>query len=335
MQQDAIIRAYVALDAPGMTTCCVIGGAGFIGSHVTRLLANTERKVIVLGRRATPARRLPDNVSYVSGDYGNVPLLTSLLLGVDELIDLAYSTVPQTSFADPVYDIGSNLPVAVDLLKEAVSAGLKKVLLVSSGGTVYGLARSMPIPENHPTNPVSPYGITKLTIEKYGLMFHHNFHLPVVIVRPGNAYGEDQPPFLGQGFLSTAMHSICQGRPIMLYGENGTTRDYLHVSDMASGIVAALSLGSVGETYNIGSGHGRSNRDVLHSIEPLVKKAGRRLAIEVVPHRTFDVPANVLDATKLGTLGWQPKVAFEDGIGAMWAAISQKYAGDQRRTSQE
>jgi len=302
--------------------CCVIGGAGFIGSHVTRLLANMGREILVLGRRTKPDKDLPKNVSYVSGDYGNHAVLKDLLSGVAEVIDLAYATVPQTSFADPVFDIVSNLPASVGLLQEAASAGVRKVVLVSSGGTVYGVARSLPISEDHPTNPISPYGITKLTIEKYGGMYDVVADLPVVIVRPGNAYGEEQRAFSGQGFIATAMHSIIRGKEISIFGEQGTVRDYVHVSDVATGIVAALQHGKRGNAYNIGSGIGKSNLDVLREIEPLARSLGYALRTTTLPTRRFDVPANVLDIRKLaGISDWRPQVDFSSGIERVWSAV--------------
>ena len=146
--------------------CCVIGGAGFIGVHLTRLLVASGREVVIVGRRTTPPGPLPPGARYVSCDYGERARLRSILAGSAEVIDLAYSTVPQTSFADPVFDIVSNLPPSVGMLQEAVTAGVERVVLGSSGGTVYGIAETLPIREDHPTNPISPYGITKLAIEK-------------------------------------------------------------------------------------------------------------------------------------------------------------------------
>lgn len=112
--------------------CCVIGGAGFIGTHVSRILLEAGRDVLVLGRRLQPDNSLASKVTYVSGDYGSRAVLKNLFVGVAEVIDLAYSTVPQTSFADPVYDILSNLPASVGLLQEAAAADIRKVVLVAT-----------------------------------------------------------------------------------------------------------------------------------------------------------------------------------------------------------
>jgi UDP-glucose 4-epimerase len=300
----------------------VIGGAGFIGTYVTRQLLASGRDVTVVGRRRAFRLALPMRVRYVEGDYGEGELLRTVLTGADAVLDLAYATVPQTSFADPVFDIVSNLPASVQLFQVAADLGVRRVLLVSSGGTVYGVASSLPIREDHPTNPISPYGITKLTIEKYAGMFGVTNDLDVVIVRPGNAYGEGQQPFSGQGFIATAMHSIINGRPVEVFGQTGTIRDYVHVSDIAAGIVAALDLGAAGEIYNIGTGEGRTNLDVLAALEPFAGAAGYEIATTFSAVRPFDVPANVLDSSRLAdATGWRPQVAFPDGISRAWAAV--------------
>jgi UDP-glucose 4-epimerase len=242
-----------------------------------------------------------------------------MLAGADEVIDLAYSTAPQTSFADPIFDIVSNLPASVGLLQESLAAGIRKVVLVSSGGTVYGVARSLPIREDHATRPISPYGITKLAIENYGWMFKALSNLPVVVVRPANAYGEGQRTLSGQGFIAAAMHSITEGHAVDVFGESGTVRDYIHVTDVAAGIVAALESGVPGMAYNIGTSEGRTNIEILEMIKPLAAAAGLGVKIRHLPARNFDVPANCLDSGRLRSIsGWRPRVSLQDGIRRLW-----------------
>ena len=273
-----------------------------------------------------PSRPLPAGVNYLAGDYGDPYFLRGVLQGVDEVVMLAYSSVPKSSFEDPVRDILDNLPAEVKLFELACTLGIKKLAFVSSGGTVYGKALTLPMNEMHPTNPISPYGITKLATEKYALMFHEIESLPVVCVRPGNAYGEGQKPFAGQGFLATAIVSILQGREIVLFGETGTVRDYVHVDDVARGIVACLDCGEPGECYNVGSGIGLNNREVLEALAPLARAAGKELRINSVPARRFDVPSNVLDASKLTLAsGWRPEVSFPEGIERTWRWYLQEY----------
>jgi UDP-glucose 4-epimerase len=303
-----------------MRHCCVIGGTGFIGSHVVDLLCSSAREITVVGRNSHPSRPLPRGVRYVSGDYGDKNLLLDVLRGRDEVIDLAYSTVPKTSFEDPVRDILSHLPASVTLFEVASTLDIKKLVFVSSGGTVYGKATKVPIDESHATNPISPYGITKLAIEKYALMFNDLKKLPVVCVRPGNAFGEGQRPFVEQGFVATAIASILRNRPIALFGETGTVRDYVYVTDVARGIVAALDNAPPGFCYNIGSGIGRSNSEVLDAIRTLAEPAGFEPQVAVYAPRSFDVPVNILDSSKLSReTGWRVSVPFEEGIGRAWA----------------
>ncbi len=303
--------------------CCLIGGSGFIGSHLASLLAASGRELIVVGRSAAPIRKLPLGAKYVCGDYGDPQLLRKLVSQTDEVVDLAYATVPQTSFADPIFDIQANLLPSVSMLRSAAEAGLRRVVLVSSGGTVYGVARSLPINEEHPTDPISPYGITKLTIEKYGLMLRRLTGLPMIIVRPGNAFGPGQIPEAGQGFIATAIARILSNREVTIYGQEGAIRDYVHVTDVARGITSALEHGQPGRCYNIGTGVGKSNLDVLRTIEPLASTHGRRIELRVAERRGFDVPVNILDSSRLREVsGWIPRVPFEAGIEETWNFLS-------------
>lgn len=302
-----------------MKHCCVIGGGGFIGGHVVEKLILRQRRVTIIDTNPTPSRPVPDGVNYVIGDYGEKSFLKRALHDVDEIIHLAYSTVPKTSFDDPVEDIRNNLPATVTLLEAASTIGVDKFILMSSGGTVYGKVDQLPIRENYPTNPISPYGITKLATEKYAMMYSSLKGLPVICVRPGNAFGEGQKPFVGQGFVSTAIASILKGREVTIFGEAGTVRDYIHVSDIADGVIAILEHGRVNSCYNIGTGIGRTNKDILDAIAPLAESTGLKVQVNALPPRPFDVPVNVLDSTRLtNETGWEPAVVFEEGIAKTW-----------------
>jgi UDP-glucose 4-epimerase len=301
----------------------VIGGAGFIGRELCLRLAQQGRTVVILGRSTVPDPRLTATCRYVCGDFGNLGDLRSVLTPGCDVIQLAYATVPRTSFGDPVFDLQANLPASVALLQEAARCGVRRLLLVSSGGTVYGDPLRLPIPEDHPTRPISPYGITKLTIESYGLMFHRTAELPVLIVRPANAYGEAQRTGVGQGFIAAAIEAVRAGRPVEVYGPQGTVRDYIHVDDVASGLQAALDHGEVGAVYNLGTGQGASNLELLEALEPLAAAEGLAVRCSHLPERRFDVRANVLDASRLSAVsGWRPQVDLADGLGRCWRAAA-------------
>lgn len=311
--------------------CCVVGGAGFVGSHLVKALLNSGREVTVLDKK--PARRsaIPPLVRYVRGDCTRYDVLDAALEGATEVVDLAYATFPKTSFDNPVDDILNNLPPSVRLLEAARGARVRKMVVVSSGGTVYGKAQQTPIDEDHPTRPISPYGITKLALEKYAQMFHQLHDLPVVVVRPANAYGEGQRPFIGQGFIATAMGAISLKQHVVVYGRNGTVRDYVHAEDIASGIIAALDKGRPGLAYNIGTGVGRTNRQVLNAIEKIVRPAGFPVRVKTEATRGFDVPVNVLSSERLQEqTGWRPRVVWEDGLKRTWDWVQNSWQSHGR-----
>ena len=296
------------------TGCLVLGGGGLIGSYLVPKLVQSGRRVTVLGRSATPRHLLPKGVTYISGDFGDHDLINPLLDTHNEIIHLAYASVPNISFDDPLADLLQNLLPAVQLFIEVAARG-GKLVLVSSGGTVYGEAVSLPISENHPTHPISPYGVTKLTLEKYAHLYSVTHGLDVITVRPANAYGEGQRPFLGQGFIATAMAFAMQGEPVKIFNKQGAVRDYVYVGDIAEGILAAVDRGRSGETYNIGSGVGRSNRNVLDDMATMMQEIGCAIRIEYAPERVFDVNANVLDSSKLQHhTGWAPQMSFDEGL---------------------
>lgn len=295
----------------------VIGGGGFIGAHLVPLLIQSGRRVTVLGRRPQPTNELPLGATYLAEDFGDIGGICSLLDSHQEIIHLAYATVPNTSFENPLADLEENLPPTVRLFAEIAERG-GRLVLVSSGGTVYGEARQLPISEEHPTHPISPYGVTKLTLENYARLYGVTHGLKYVCVRPSNAYGVGQRPFMGQGFVATAIASALKGMPVRIFGASGTVRDYLNVCDLATGILAALEHGLLSETYNLGSGVGFSNLDVLESLSPILAGFGCRMLIEHLPERPFDVHANVLDSSRLfRDTGWRPAVDFKDGLAEM------------------
>lgn len=292
----------------------LIGGAGFIGLNLIPLLLSSGREITVVGRRNFEGQLFPQGVEYVRGDFADLALLTRLLNSHDEVIHLANASVPNTSHENPLTDLFENLVPSVQLFSEVAKRGLK-LLLVSSGGTVYGEAEDQNINESHPTRPISPYGLTKLTLENYAKLYSITKDLNYLCVRPSNAYGVGQIPFKGQGFISTAVASIISEKAVDIYGPSGSIRDYLYITDLVKGILKVLDQGKSGETYNIGSGKGRSNIDVIFQMEPLIKEMGYIVNINHLPDRKFDVKYNCLDCAKINKhTGWSPEISFQDGL---------------------
>jgi len=152
-------------------------------------------------------------------------------------------------------------------------------------------------------------------LENYAYLYAVTHGLKFVCLRPSNAFGIGQRPFAGQGFIPTAIASAMRGEPIRIFGQGKIVRDYIYVSDLAAGIVCALESGRLSEIYNLGSGVGRSNADVIDAISLLMKERGSKVSVQYLSERAFDVKANVLDSTKLQAhTSWQPEVEFVDGL---------------------
>lgn len=302
-------------------TCCLAGGGGFIGRTLARLLADRGRTVRVLDRGPDAPASLDPRVEYVQCDVSDAAGLVTALAGATELVDLSYASPARATFSNPIAEVLANVPVSVGVMQAAVALKLRRYVYVSSGGTVYGEQQVLPITEAAVPMPVSPYGITKLTVERYAFLMHHHHQLPSVVVRPGNAYGPEQQPFTGQGFIATAVGSVLARKPITVFGQRGTVRDYVHVADVASAIAAALDQGVPGRVYNVGTGVGLDNADILEMIRAHAGPAGFPVLVDFAPARPADVSANVLDASALRRdTGWQPAVACAEGIAQVWQA---------------
>jgi UDP-glucose 4-epimerase len=260
-------------------------------------------------------------VEYVQCDVSDAAGLVSALDGASELVDLSYASPARATFSNPLAEVLANVPVSVGVMQAAVALHLRRYVYVSSGGTVYGEHRVLPITEAAVPTPVSPYGITKLTIERYAFLMHHHHRLPAIVVRPGNAYGPEQLPFTGQGFIATAVGSVLARKPVTVFGDRGTVRDYVHVDDVASAIVAALDHGMSGRVYNVGTGVGLDNMDILDLIQTAAAPSGFNVKVDFAPARPADVSANVLDSSALHRVsGWTARISCEEGVRQVWQA---------------
>ena len=301
-----------------MQRCLVIGGSGFIGKQVTHELLKAGREVSVLDIRMPEAYE--HQVTFYNSNECSDSALMDIFAGHTEVIDLAYLSNPKTSYDDPLKDIVENLQSTVKMMGLALqSKQLKKFLYVSSGGAMYGNTTEDLIPEDHATNPVSPYGITKLAIEKYGFMFNHAKGFPFVAVRPSNAYGPGQGVNRGQGFIAQAIYNILHDEAVVVYGSQGTIRDYIYITDLAKGIVAVLNKGRIGEMYNLGTGIGSSNMDVLQLLEGICGADQKKVICSKLPERKFDVNKNVLDCSKVWQhCEWKAEVDLKQGLLNSW-----------------
>jgi UDP-glucose 4-epimerase len=302
----------------------VIGGNGFIGTNLVSLLMKNNHQVRIFDRY--PNRFLPPrpDVEHVVGEFSNHGEIAEAVRGMDWVFHLACTTLPQTSNDDPVYDIASNIGGTVQLLQECVKNKIKKVVFISSGGTIYGVPQSAPIPEDHPTEPICSYGITKLAIEKYLHLFHWLHGLEYVCARLSNPYGELQNPDAKQGAMGVFLGQIARHQPITIWGDGNVVRDYIYIGDTVKALLRAAEYDPTAvdgpRVFNIGYGEGHSLNELVDAIKEVV---GPHVEVRYTESRPVDVPINVLDISRAKKyLGWQPEVTLKDGIGKSWDWIN-------------
>jgi UDP-glucose 4-epimerase len=298
-----------------MSSILIIGGAGFVGSSLSNMLCeqNVFTKIFVVGRSLYPKFSLNPIIEYVQGDAGDACFLSKIMDHVDSVIDLSYSTVPKTSYENPLSEATLNLPACINVMQQCIVHGVKRYLLVSSGGTVYGNTSEPLITESHSTNPISPYGISKLMTEKFALFFCQNFGLPVVIARPSNPYGVQQIGNRPQGFIGNAISCLIKRCPLDIYGDNGSIRDYIYIDDLSRALRDCILYGVVGNIYNIGTGIGYDNYEVLNFIESVFFARFER--IRKLPGRPFDVNKNILNSSSVSLLNhWRPEFDIHSGL---------------------
>lgn len=304
--------------------CLVLGGGGFIGSHVVDALLAAGHHVRVFERPRVPPHRAfaGEALEWVEGDFQNSERVREAVRGMDVVFHLVSTTLPKGSNDDPEFDVHSNVIGTLRLLRWAVDAGVRKILFISSGGTVYGTPQVVPIPETHATEPRVSYGIGKLAVEKYLAVFEQVHGLGHVVLRVANPYGPRQRVDIAQGAVAAFVDAALAQREVEIWGDGSVVRDFLHVEDVARAFVCALGYSGSERIFNIGSGRGCSLLELLALME---RALGSPIARRHLPARAFDVPSNVLDIARARReLSWQPKISLEQGIErtVAWARTS-------------
>lgn len=299
-----------------MLTDLILGGGGFIGRHVGLALARQGRRVRLAGRRTNHAIRdhLNELLSYEIVDIrtANWP---QVLDGVDVVHHYAWSTVPQIADADPVEDLDSNVRSTVALLQAMRKRDGTRLIFASSGGTVYGRVGTVPIPESHELEPVSLYGAAKVAAEQYISVYRRAYNLDCRIARLSNPFGIGQRFDHNQGAASIFTHKAMLREPIRIFGDGSIMRDYIHISDAVSGLVALATLQFKPEmpfVFNLGSGIGT---DLNTIVDILSTYLNREISVQYLPGRPYDVPVNILDISRaLCHLEWQPRLDLPAGV---------------------
>lgn len=296
-------------------TSLILGGNGFIGSHLADCLIEQGEHVRIFDRGADFFRKPLQGVEYFSGEFSDSELLTRALSEVDTVYHLISTTVPSTSNQDPVFDIGSNLINTVKLLDLMKDLSVPKIVYLSSGGTVYGVPDYSPIKETHALKPISSYGIVKVAIENYLHMYHHLYGLQYVVLRASNPYGPRQGHAGVQGVVGTFVNRAYNGQSLEIWGNGEVVRDYIFIDDLISLCLKAGASDASG-VYNAGSGAGHSVLDVVEYIQTV---ANADIEVVFKNARAYDVPHAVLDVEKaISTFSWKPVQELSSGVSQVW-----------------
>lgn len=295
--------------------CVIFGGGGFIGSAIAdRLLLDGHTVRIFERPRVVPYRKFKasEQVEWVTGDFLSTHDVGEAIDGTDVVLHLVSTTLPKNSNDDPIYDVQSNVVGSLQLLNAMVARNVRKIVFISSGGTVYGIPKYLPIDEGHPTDPLVSYGITKLAIEKYLHLYEHMHGIRSITLRAANPYGERQRIETAQGAVGVFLHRALTGNPVEIWGDGSVTRDYLHISDVAEAFVKAVEYTGPKSVFNISSGSGTSLNELIAMLEETL---GKPIERRYLPARPFDVPVSVLSNELARTeLHWAPSVSMRAGI---------------------
>jgi UDP-glucose 4-epimerase len=295
-------------------------GCGFIGERFVAELVRAGYSTVVLTRSPPdgPKRERIRGAELIVGDAGTEHFLNRALEGVTDVVYSAGGLLPAESDLNPELDLTLSLPpllATLDALREREGVGLT---MLSSGGTVYGRPHYLPVDEEHPTNPISSYGIVRVTCESYVALYGQRYGIPAQILRCSNVYGENQPAERGQGTIPTFLQKVLAGDPIVLFGDGSIVRDYVYVGDLTDALLRLLELPRERRLLNVGAGEGASLNELIALVEKLTDTT---VTIERRDPRPFDIQEIVLDAGRLQSLiGFKP-IGLEDGMRRTYDAL--------------
>jgi len=291
----------------------VTGGCGFIGSHIVGDLLNKGFRVAVVDNLVSGEL---DNIENSQVDFYQLDILDSSLIKVftefepNYIIHLAAQGSVTASLADFVFDADINIKGSLKVIEMAKIFNVKKIIFASSAA-VYGEPKQLPIDVGHELNPLSPYGLSKLTVEKYLNLIANNFGLNYSILRFSNVYGVNQRTDNEGGVISIFIDNILKGSPPTIYGNGNQTRDFISVRDVSEAIIQSIYHGNR-SVFNISTNKAVTINEVVKLIAQLLDYNG---PIRYEDSRVGDISDSLLDnSDALGVLDWYPKIDIKNGL---------------------
>ncbi len=291
----------------------VTGGAGFIGSHVADAFIEQGHDVVIVDNLSMGnEKNINPRARFVKMNIQDPEIFALFEKEKFDIIDHHAAQMDvRLSVADPIFDASNNILGTINLLQAAVKHGVKKFIFISSGGAIYGEHDYFPADEEHPTKPLSPYGITKLACEKYLYFYHHVYQLNFVILRYANIYGPRQNPKGEAGVIAIFASRLLTGGQPVINGNGLQTRDYVYVGDVVKANLKALDYQG-NDYFNIGTGIETDVNELFHQINHLTNANAKEAHGPAQPGEQL---RSVLNNHKAKTiLGWTPQVSLKEGL---------------------
>lgn len=295
----------------------LLGAAGFIGTNIVRALSKDDRhQITVVDRNKLHFQTLEDmnipNLRIVQSDLTMDADYERLVEGQDIVYHLVSTTVPTTSNKAIAEELKGNVVLSANLFEACIHQNVKKIVFLSSGGTVYGKESKCPLNEKTPTNPITSYGVQKVTIEKLLYLYNYMYGLDYRIIRLTNPYGPYQRPNGVLGAVTTFTYKALKGEEIQVYGDGSVVRDFIYIDDAVRGIMKIVNGTDRHHTFNLGCGYGTSIKQVLDTVQDAL---GIEVKVRYTEARKVDVPVNYLDIKRYETAyGSLNPISLKEGV---------------------
>ena len=304
----------------------VTGGAGFIGSNIVRLLVQEGHQVVALDNLLSGYRCNLEpfpQVKFIEGDVRDERAVAQAMKGIEVVFHLAASVGNTRSIEHPIEDSEINVIGTLRVLEAARHAGARKVVFSSSAG-IFGELKTLPIREDHPVEPDSPYGASKLAAEKLCLAYSKLYDLEAVCLRYFNVYGVNQRYDAYGNVIPIFAHRMLHDMPVIIFGDGEQTRDFVNVRDVAQANYKASVARGVSGAFNIASG---TRITINHLVEMMVEASGIEPVVEYGPPRKGDIRHSLADTSAARkAFGYEPVVGMKEGLAEYmaWSATELK-----------
>ncbi len=292
----------------------ITGGLGQVGSYLgERFSENNEVTILDNFSNSLKDIELPSSIKIVKGDVRDKKYINELVNEADTIIHAAAQTSVNRSVEDPIYDANNNICGTLNLLEAARNHHVERFIYISSAA-VYGRLEKLPVNEEHPTNPLSPYGLSKLTGERYAMLYYSLYGLPVVCIRPFNIFSPRQNPDSPySGVITKFIERIRNSQSPVIFGDGNQTRDFVYIEDVVKAVFNAMeNRNAIGEVFNIGTGKPTRIKDLA---ETIIRISNKELEPKFEQAQIGDIRESYADITKARRiLGYKPKYLLEQGL---------------------